>query len=256
MATTMMDEYKMMGITPHQNNEMKSSQVNLKTPNNMAKEDIHLLKGEPLKTKTKLPTIEQLAMLGVTITEIAEIYGKTKQTIYQFVKNNEVACYGTTRSNQYNNIAAAVYSLADFVLKNDDKWEIDTDVMVRLINSFGNNVDESYVQMLIRCIMEHKLEIENTLHKELLENTRDFVMRDIDVCDFEDTAVQILSNEITKKNSEIEKLNSKIKDLESILEKQAVSVTPKVDVHQNYPQKLDVGLSIDITVNGKKIDIK
>lgn len=216
MAT--MDEYKMMGIVPHQNNEMKYSQENLKTPNNVAKEDIHLLKGEPLKTKTKLPTIEQMAMLGVTITEIAEIYGKTKQTIYQFVKNNEVACYGTTRSNQYNNIAAAVYSLADFVIKIDDKWEIDTDAMVRLINSFGNNVDERYIQMLIRCIMEHKLEIENTLHKELLENTRDFVMRDIDVCDFKDTAVQILSNEIAKKNSQIEQLNSKIKDLESILE--------------------------------------
>ena len=254
MAT--MDEYKMMGIVPHQNNEMKYSQENLKTPNNVAKEDIHLLKGEPLKVKTKLPTIEQMAMLGVTISEIAELYDKTKQTIYQFVKNNEVACYGTTRSNQYNNIAAAVYSLADFVIKIDDKWAIDTDVMAGFINSFGNSVDEKYAQMFIRCIMEHKLEIENTLHKELLENTRDFVMRDIDVCDFEDTAVQILSNEITKKNSEIEKLNSKIKDLESILEKQAVSVTPKVNVHQNDSQKLDIGLSIDITVNGKKIDIK
>lgn len=255
MAT--MDEYKMMSITPHQNNEMKYSQENLKTPNNnVAKEDIHLLKGEPLKTKTKLPTIEQLAMLGVTISEIAELYDKTKQTIYQFVKNNEVACYGTTRSNQYNNIAAAVYSLADFVLKNDDKWEIDTDVMVRLINSFGNNVDERYVQMLISCIMEHKIEIENELHTTLLENTREFVMRDIDVCDFEDTALQTLSNEIAKKNSQIDELNSKIKDLESILEKQAVSVTPKVNVHQNDPQKLDIGLSIDITVNGKKIDIK
>lgn len=252
MAT--MDEYKMMGIAPHQNNEMKYSQENLKNPD-MTK-DIHLLKGEPLKAKTKLPTIKQMAMLGVTISEIAEIYGKTKQTIYQFVKNNEVACYGTTRSNQYNNIAAAVYSLADFVLKNDDKWEIDTDVMVRLINSFGNNVDESYVQMLIRHIMDHKIEIENELHTILLENTRDFVMRDFDVCDFKDTALQTLSNEIAKKNSQIEKLNSKIKDLESILGKQAVSVTPKVNVHQNDPQKLDIGLSIDITVNGKKIDIK
>lgn len=256
MATTMMDEYKMMGIAPHQNNEMKYSQENLKNPNNMAEEDIHLLKGEPLKTKTKLPTIEQMAMLGVTISEIAEIYGKTKQTIYQFVKNNEVACYGTTRSNQYNNIAAAIYSLADFVLKNDDKWEIDTDVMVRLINSFGNNVDERYVQMLIRHIMDYKIEIENELRAILLENTRDFVMRDFDVCDFEDTAMQTLSNEIAKKNSQIEELNSKIKDLESILEKQAVSVSPKVNVHQNDPQKLDIGLSIDITVNGKKIDIK
>ena len=253
MAT--MDEYKMMSIAPHQNNEMKYSQENLKNPD-VAK-DIHLLKGEPLKAKTKLPTIGQMAMLGVTISEIAELYGKTKQTIYQFVKNNEVACYGTTRSNQYNNIAAAVYSLADFVLKNDGKWEIDTDVMVRLINSFGNNVDESYVQMLIRHIMDHKIEIENELHTILLENTRDFVMRDFDVCDFEDTALQTLSNEIAKKNSQIEKLNSKIKDLESILEKQTVSsVTPKVNVHQNDPQKLDIGLSIDITVNGKKIDIK
>lgn len=252
MAT--MDEYKMMGIAPHQNNEMKYSQENLKNPD--VTKDIRLLKGEPLKAKTKLPTIEQMAMLGVTISEIAEIYGKTKQTIYQFVKNNEVACYGTTRSNQYNNIAAAVYSLADFVLKNDDKWEIDTDVMVRLINSFGNNVDESYVQMFIRHIMDHKIEIENELHTILLENTRDFVMRDFDVCDFEDTALQTLSNEIAKKNSQIDKLNSKIKDLESILEKQTVSVTPKVNVHQNDPQKLDIGLSIDITVNGKKIDIK
>lgn len=256
MAT--MDEYKMMGIVPHQNNEMKYSQENLKMPNtnNVAKEDIHLLKGEPLKTKTKLPTIEQLTMLGVTISEIAQLYDKTKQTIYQFVKNNEVACYGATRSNQYNNIAAAVYSLADFVIKNDGKWEIDTDVMVRLINSFGNNVDERYIHMLIGCIMEHKIEIENELHTTLLENTREFVMRDIDICDFEDTALQTLSNEIAKKNSQIEELNSKIKDLESILEKQTVSVTPKVNVHQNDPQKLDIGLSIDITVNGKKIDIK
>lgn len=249
----------MMGIAPHQNNEMKYSQENLKMPNNnnnVTKEDIHLLKGEPLKNKTKLPTIEQLAMLGVTISEIAQLYDKTKQTIYQFVKNNEVACYGATRSNQYNNIAAAVYSLADFVIKNDGKWEIDTDVMIRLINSFGNNVDERYIQMLISCIMEHKIEIENELHTTLLENTREFVMRDIDVCDFEDTALQTLSNEIAKKNLQIEELNSKIKDLESILEKQTVSVTPKVNVHQNDPQKLDIGLSIDITVNGKKIDIK
>ena len=104
--------------------------------------------------------------------------------------------------------------------------------------------------------MDYKIEIENELHTILLENTRDFVMRDLDVCDFEDTALQTLSNEIAKKNSQIEKLNSKIKDLESILEKQAVSVTPKVNVHQNDPQKLDIGLSIDITVNGKKIDIK
>ena len=251
MAT--MDEYKMMGITPHQNNEMKYSQENSKMPNNnnAAKEDIHLPNSEFYGTKTKLPTIEQLTMLGVTISEIAEIYDKTKQAIYQFVKNNEVACYGKAKLNKYQK--TAVYSFADFVIKIAENWAIDTDAMARFINSFGNSVDENYVPMLICCIMEHKLEIENTLHKKLLENTRDFVMRDID---FEDTAVQTLSNEIAKKNSQIEELNSKIKDLESILGKQAVSVTPKVNVHQNDPQKLDIGLSIDITVNGKKIDIK
>ena len=254
MAT--MDEYKMMGIVPHQNNEMKYSQEkNSKKPDVVEKE-IHLPNNKFHETKTKLPTIEQLAMLGATISEIAEIYDKTKQTIYQFVKNNEVVCYGATRSSQYNNIAAAVYSLADFVIKIDGNWVIDAGAMVGLLNSFGNNVDEEYVQMLIRCIMEHKLEIENTLHKKLLENTRDFVMRDIDICNFKDVAIQTLNNEITKKNSQIDELNSKIKDLESILEKRAVSVTPKVNVHQNDSQKLDIGLSIDITVNGKKIDIK
>ena len=142
------------------------------------------------------------------------------------------------------------------MIKIAENWPIDTDAMVRFINSFGNSVDENYVPTLICCIMEHKLEIENALHKKMLENTRDFVMRDIDVCNFEDTAAQTLSNEIAKKNSQIEELNSKIKDLESILEKQAVSVTPKVNVQQNGSQKLDIGLSIDITVNGKKIDIK
>lgn len=255
MATGMMDEYKMMSITPHQNNEMKYSQENSKNLNNVAKEDIHLPNNEFHEIKTKLPTIEQLIMLGVTISEIAEIYDKTVQTMYKFAENNEVVCYGKAKLNKYQK--TAVYSFADFVIKIAENWAIDTDAMVRFINSFGNSVDENYVPTLICCIMEHKLEIENTLHKKLLENTRDFVMRDIDVCNFEDAAVQTLSNEIAKKNSQIEELNSKIKDLESVLEKQAaVSVTPKVDVHQNDPQKLDIGLSIDITVNGKKIDIK
>jgi hypothetical protein len=251
MATAMMDEYKMMSIVPHQNSETKYSQEKSMNLNNTAEEDIHLPNNKFYETKTKLPTIEQLAMLGVTITEIAEIYDKTIQTMYKFAENNAVVCYGKFQLTKYKK--TAVYSFADFVIKIGDKWAIDTDAMICFINSFGNNVDEKYVQMFIHCIMEHKLEIENALHKKIMENTREFVMRDIDVCD---DPMQPLSDEIAKKNAQIEELNSKIKDLESILEKQAVSVTPKVNVHQNDSQKLDIGLSIDITVNGKKIDIK
>ena len=252
MATTTMNEYDLMGITPRQNSGTKYSQEDLETPNNVEEEDIHLPDSEFPEPKTKLPTIEQLAMLGVTIVEIAEMYDKTIQTMYKFAENNEVVCYGKAKLTQYKR--TAIYSLADFMIKIDDKWAIDTNVMASFINSFGNNVDENYAKMFIRTIMGHKFEIGEELHKKLQENTRDFVMRDIDVCD--DDPMQQLSNEIAKKNSYIEKLNSRIKDLEYVLENQDVSVTPKVNVHQNDSQKLDIGLSIDITVNGKKIDIK
>ena len=67
--------------------------------------------------------------------------------------------------------------------------------------------------------MVDKIEIENKLHEKLMENTRDFVMRDIDVCNDEAASVPKLRNEIIEKDSQIEKLNSKIKGLESILEK-------------------------------------
>lgn len=252
MATTMANKYDLMGITPHQNSEMKYSQGN--SESSAAEEDIHLPNSVFPETKTKLPTIEQLAMLGVTISEIANIYDKTAQTMYKFVENNEVAYYGKAKLNQYQK--TAIYSLADFVLKIGNKWPIDTDAMTNFINSFGNNVDENYTRRLIYYIRAHKIEIEDKLHEKLQENTRDFAMRDIDVCDFKDADMSALHDEIAEKDSQIEKLNSKIKDLESILEKQTASVTPKVDVKQNGSQKLDIGLSIDITVNGKKIDIK
>lgn len=252
MATAMTNKYDLMGITPHQNSEMKYSQGN--SESSVAEENIHLPNNVFPETKTKLPTIEQLAMLGVTISEIANIYDKTVQTMYKFVENNEVAYYGKAKLNQYQK--TAIYSLADFVLKIGNKWPIDTDAMTAFINSFGNNVDENYTQKFIYYIRKHNLEIENKLHEKMLKITRDFVTRDIDVYDLEDAGMVALRDLITEKDSQIEKLNSKIKGLESILEKQTVSVTPKVNVKQNDSQKLDIGLSIDITVNGKKIDIK